>query len=55
MVVVAQHFLNSAFAADVHRNTVGQTVAFVGAFLLELNTLEKKLVRDWNDFGIRIG
>ena len=40
MMVVRENFVDSEFAADVHRNTVGQAVTFVEARFVEFERVK---------------
>lgn len=41
MMVVRQNFRDAEFAADVHRNTIGQTIAFVETRFVKLQTFQQ--------------
>ena len=45
VMIVCQHFRNAFLQAGVHGDAVGEAVSFVGAALVEVETLEKRFVR----------
>ncbi len=50
MMVVRENFRDAEFAADVHRNAIGQTVAFVEARFVKFERVEKAHFASPDDF-----
>ena len=52
MMVVRENFSDVDFAADVHRNAVGQAVTFVEARFVEFEGVEKNFTRLFDDLEV---
>ena len=54
MMVVRENFRDAEFAADVHRNAVGQTVTFVETRFEEFERVEKSFGVSSNNFNAHV-